>query len=201
VPELAHQFVLASISPRRREILSRLGFDFRVIPSAVDELRLPGEAPGAFALRMASAKAEDVARRLQGSAVPSFVLGADTVVVIQGEILGKPDNDAEARRMLGLLSGREHEVITAVALRRDDSGYKDEIAVSTQVWFRELDAGAIEGYVASGEGSDKAGSYAIQGLGAGLVSRIEGSYSNVVGLPATHTLQMFVRAGLLKKWP
>jgi len=138
---------------------------------------------------------------LQGPDAKSFVLGADTVVVIQGQILGKPEDAAEARRMLGLLSGRAHEVITAVALRSNDSEYADQIAISSLVWFRQLDAATIEGYAASGEGSDKAGSYAIQGLGAGLVARIEGSYSNVVGLPATDTLQMFARAGLLKKWP
>lgn len=201
MPELTHELVLASLSPRRREILSQLGFAFRIIASDVEETRLPGETPRDFTLRIAAAKAWEVARRLRESPRPPFVLGADTVVIIDGRILGKPADDADACRMLGLLSGRVHEVITVVALRRESPEYSDQIAVSTLVRFRELEQDAIAGYVAGGEGRDKAGSYAIQGLGAGLVESIEGSYSNVVGLPATHTLQMLQRAGLLTRWP
>jgi septum formation protein len=193
--------VLASISPRRREILSRLGLRFRVVPSVVEETRLPGEAPDAFALRMASAKADDVTGRLRVSDEPTSVLGADTVVVIDNQVLGKPRDRSETHAMLRALNGREHQVITAVALRGVGSGYCDRVVVSTAVWFRELDEDTIEGYAASGEGADKAGAYAIQGLGAGIVDRIEGSYSNVVGLPATHTIELFLRAGLLTKWP
>jgi septum formation protein len=197
----AHALVLASISPRRREILSQLGLVFRVIPSAVEEVRLPEEEPAAFALRMAAAKADDVARRLARAAEATSVLGADTVVVIDGQVLGKPSNTDEARSMLSMLSGRAHRVITAVALRDVGGAYRDEVVVSTSVWFRELAADTIERYAASGEGLDKAGSYAIQGLGAGVVARIDGSYSNVVGLPATHTIALLERAGILTQWP
>ena len=199
--QLAHELVLASVSPRRREILAQLGFGFRVIASVVEERRLPAEAPGAFAERMASAKADDVLRRLSPYTEPTFVLGADTVVVIQDQVLGKPSDQDEARSMLRTLSGRAHQVITAVALRGGPKAYRDQVTVSSAVWFRSLDARTIDGYVASGEGLDKAGSYAIQGLGAGLVARIEGSYSNVVGLPATQTLELLERAGLLTAWP
>lgn len=201
MPEQAHALVLASISPRRREILSQLGLVFRVIPSAVEEVRLPDEEPDAFALRMAKAKADDVARKLAPSEKSTVVLGADTVVVIDGQVLGKPRDQNEARSMLSMLSGRAHRVVTAVALRGVDLEYADETVVSTSVWFRELAADTVEGYAASGEGLDKAGSYAIQGLGAGVVARIDGSYSNVVGLPATHTITLLERAGVLTKWP
>jgi len=129
------------------------------------------------------------------------VLGADTVVVINGDVLGKPRDQQDAGRMLRQLSGTAHQVITAVALRQADRGYRDHVVVTTTVWFRELDEATVAGYAASGEGLDKAGSYAIQGLGAGVVARIDGSYSNVVGLPATHTLVLLQRAGLLGQWP
>lgn len=201
MPQQTHGLVLASVSPRRREILSQLGLNFQVIPSAVEENRLAQEPPAAFALRMAVAKAEEVAGRIAPAAESTSVLGADTVVVVDDLVLGKPRDQAESRSMLRRLSGRAHEVITAVALRRVDSDYQDQVVVSTTVWFGELDEATIHGYAASGEGLDKAGSYAIQGLGAGVVARIEGSYSNVVGLPATHTLVLLRRAGLLTQWP
>jgi septum formation protein len=201
MPQQTHGLVLASVSPRRREILSQLGLNFQVIPSAVEENRLAHEPPAAFALRMAVAKAEEVAGRIAPAAESTSVLGADTIVVVDDRVLGKPRDQADARSMLRRLSGRAHEVITAVALRRVGSDYQDHVVVSTTVWFSELTEATIHGYAASGEGLDKAGSYAIQGLGAGVVARIEGSYSNVVGLPATHTLVLLRRAGLLNQWP
>jgi septum formation protein len=201
MPQQTHGLVLASVSPRRREILSQLGLSFRVIPSAVEENRFAQEPPDAFALRMAIAKAEEVAQRIAPATESTSVLGADTVVVIDNLVLGKPRDQTDACLMLRRLSGCAHEVITAVALRQVDSDYQDHAVVSTTVWFSELDEATIHGYAASGEGLDKAGSYAIQGLGAGVVARIEGSYSNVVGLPATHTLALLRRAGLLTQWP
>ncbi len=207
MPELTQELILASGSPRRREILGQLGIEFRVMPSQVDERQYPGEPADQMARRLAAAKAEEVAAHLGTAARPdraasgAFVLGADTVVVLDSEVLGKPDNKAAATEMLQRLSGRTHEVITAVALVCAGSAFRDEEMVSTRVSFRPLDAGTVARYVASGEGRDKAGSYAIQGLGAGLVSEIQGSYSNVVGLPATHTLDLLARAGLLMSWP
>jgi septum formation protein len=196
-----HALVLASVSPRRREILGQLGLQFRVVPSRVEEQQIPEEAPADFALRMALAKADEVAGRLGAAQEKTSVLGADTVVVINGDVLGKPRDQQDAGRMLRQLSGTAHQVITAVALRQADRGYRDHVVVTTTVWFRELDEATVAGYAASGEGLDKAGSYAIQGLGAGVVARIDGSYSNVVGLPATHTLVLLQRAGLLGQWP
>ncbi|MCB9591836.1 MAG: septum formation inhibitor Maf [Sandaracinaceae bacterium] len=186
--------VLASASPRRRAILETLGIPFDVVPSDADETVIEGVAPEAFARHLAVLKAREVAAREEG-----FVLGADTIVVVDGEILGKPRDDADAARMIGALSGRAHEVITGVALLGPDG--VDEIAVSTRVWFRELDAERVARYVATGEGRDKAGAYAVQGIGSALVTRIDGSWSNVVGLPAAETVDLLERAGALRGWP
>jgi septum formation protein len=196
-----HRLVLASASPRRKSILEQLGIAFRVVPSSVQEERAAGEASAAFAGRMAALKAAQVAGRLRGDGARPYVLGADTVVVIDDQVLGKPRGDDEARQMLSLLGGRTHLVITGVALQRAGEELGHQLAVSTRVSFRPLDDEAVARYVASGEGRDKAGSYAIQGLGAGLVSEIEGSYSNVVGLPAVQTVDLLLRAGALRQWP
>jgi septum formation protein len=198
----AETLVLASASPRRKDILSQLGLIFRVAPSAVEEKTNGNESPTIYACRMAAEKADDVtARFVENEGHGAFVLGADTIVVIDGKILGKPKDDIEANEMLRCLSGRWHEVITAVALRRTGSAFRNNEVVSTRVLFRKLGAETISRYVESGEGRDKAGSYAIQGLGVGLVSEIHGSYTNVVGLPATHTLELLVRAGVVSQWP
>ena len=199
--ELFQPLVLASASPRRRSILQQLGVAFDVIPSGVEEKRTSGEPPAAFAGRMAALKAKDVAERLGSEGNRCFVLGADTIVVIDEQVLGKPANDEEARGMLLRLCGRTHEVITAVALVRAGESLQRDLLVSTRVSFRSLDASAVARYVSSGEGRDKAGSYAIQGLGVGLVSEIDGSYSNVVGLPAVQTIELLVGAGALGQWP
>lgn len=186
--------VLASSSPRRRAILETLGLRFRVVPSGAEEIGREGERPDATALRLARDKAREVASREVG-----FVLGADTVVVVDGELLGKPADPTDAARMLRRLRGRWHEVITGVAVVSGD--VEDAISVATRVCFRELSDAQIARYVATGEGVDKAGAYAVQGIGAGIVTRVEGSYSNVVGLPAAETIDLLERAGALGEWP
>ncbi len=193
--------VLASGSPRRRDILSQLGVRFSVIESGVEEPPAGGAEPEAYAGELAARKAEAVRERLHAQGSRAFVLGADTIVVIGGEVLGKPADDADALRMLLALQGRSHQVITALALRRAGGALARGIAVRSRVTFRALDESTARRYVASGEGRDKAGSYAVQGLGAGLVRAIEGSYSNVVGLPACETLELLSAAGALEAWP
>lgn len=188
--------VLASASPRRRQILETLGLTFEVAPSDVDESERAGEAPGALARRLAECKALAVSKT-HGDA---FVLGADTVVVLDGQALNKPEDDAHAARMVGSLAGRWHEVVTGVALARDGA-LLEGLAVRTRVKFREVSEARIARYVATGEGRDKAGAYAVQGIGAGLVERVDGSYANVVGLPAAETVDLLERHGALEAWP
>jgi septum formation protein len=193
--------VLASASPRRREILGQLGVQFRVLPSGIDETALPGETADAHVRRLAAEKAEEVARRIADDPEKPLVLAADTIVIIDGRVLGKPRDDADAEQMLASLQGRTHRVLTAMSLREVGGTHREDFALGTSVRFRELDVGTVRAYVASGEGRDKAGSYAIQGLGAGLVAAIEGSYTNVVGMPAVETLALLTRAKVLAAWP
>jgi septum formation protein len=168
--------VLASQSPRRAEILRQAGIPFTVRPACVDETALAGEKPGEYVQRLAEWKA------LAADAAPSeTVLGADTTVVIDGEMLGKPEGSEDARRMIELLAGRRHEVLTGICLRRGAVAVRDWAA--TEVWFSPMTADEIGAYVASGEPEGKAGGYAIQGLASKFVERIEGCYFNVVGLP------------------
>jgi septum formation protein len=168
--------VLASQSPRRSEILRQAGIPFIVRVAAVDETPLDGEKPEDYVVRLAELKA---------LAVPAgpdeTVLGADTTVVIDGEMLGKPADDADARRMLQRLSGRQHQVITGICLKRGVEVVRD--CAVTKVWFASMSARDIEEYVSSGEPMDKAGAYAIQGLASKFAQRIDGCYFNVVGLP------------------
>lgn len=201
IARLGAPLVLASASPRRREILTTLGVPFRIVPSDVDESRRPGEEALAWVARAARIKAEDVAAKLAGESPAPFVLGADTVVVLDEEPLGKPAGDDEAFTMVRRLAGRWHEVVTSMALARAGSGVLETQTVLTRVRFRDLTTEEIEGYVASGEGRDKAGAYAVQGLGAGLVVELAGSYHNVVGLPAVETLHLLRRSGVLEAWP
>jgi septum formation protein len=168
--------VLASQSPRRAEILRQAGIAFMVRGAAVDETPWPGEIPEEYVVRLAEAKALAVP-----AAPGEIVLGADTTVVIDGRMLGKPDDAASARRMLETLSGRRHEVMTGICLRRETERIRDRAV--TQVWFAAMTAAEIDGYVASGEPMDKAGGYAIQGLASRFIEKIEGCYFNVVGLP------------------
>jgi septum formation protein len=175
--------VLASRSPRRQEILSNAGIPFTVRPAGIDETALPGEDPRGHVLRLAREKAYAV-----DAHDGEVVLGADTVVVIDGEILGKPADALDASRMLERLAGREHEVMTGVCLR-SALGIRNAAAV-TRVRFVPLSDGDIRAYVDSGEPMDKAGAYAIQGLAGKFIDRIEGCYFNVVGLPVALVWKM-----------
>ncbi len=183
--------ILASGSPRRRELLAGLGWSFRVEPSHVNESRLGGETPAQLVERLACEKAAEVSSRFSGS----WVIGADTVVSIDGAVLGKPGGKAEAEAMLRLLSGRTHSVFTGVALFAPD-GLHSSAAEETKVTFRALNDGEIEAYADCGESFDKAGAYAIQGRGTLLVSRIDGCYFNVVGLPLFLLSGMFEEMGV-----
>jgi septum formation protein len=177
--------ILASASPRRAELLTSAGYVFVVEPADVDESFLRGEGAETYALRVARAKAEAVSRRHPPDRV---VLAADTVVVTGTEILGKPVDAADAARMLTRLSGIEHDVLTAVVVK-GPAGERAEV-VRTRVHFIELSADDIAWYVATGEPEGKAGAYAIQGRGARFVDRIDGSWSNVVGLPVATVAKM-----------
>jgi len=189
----AAHLVLASGSPRRRAYLDMMGIAHVVLPSGEDEALLEGEPPEEFTLRTARQKAASVAaRQPQGT----WVLGADTAVVVDDQVLGKPNDLADARRMLHLLSGRGHRVLTAVALWRTGHGLFADFLTQTQVFFRLLSERWLEGYLATGEPMDKAGAYGIQGQGALLVTGITGSYTNVVGLPLAETADLLERAGL-----
>ena len=174
------QLILASNSPRRRELLRNAGFEFEVRPSKVEEAVRRGERPEEFVRRAAREKALDVAA---SSPPGSLVLGADTVVVLNGQVLGKPAGPHDATRMLRILSGQTHQVITGVCLVRAPGQIEALTHETTFVTFRKLDDEEIRGYIASGEPFDKAGAYAIQGLASKFVTHIEGCYFNVVGLP------------------
>ncbi len=186
--------LLGSASPRRREILAVLGVAHVVAPQEVDETRLPGEAADAYLIRIVGDK-RDRARSTFDASLYSGLLVADTSVIVDGDVLGKPgDDDAEGRRMIARIAGRTHEVHTRYCLHAP-SGEVSETVV-TEVTFRPMSAERIARYVASGEGRDKAGGYAIQGLASGFVSEIRGSYTNVVGLPASNVLAALERLGL-----
>ena len=183
--------VLASGSPRRRELLAGLGLRFEVRAADVDETPHPGESPRDYVLRLAREKAAAVAR---SGAPGELVLAADTTVVLEGEILGKPEDEEDARRMLRLLAGREHEVLTGVALQ-EVAGRQVAAVEATRVRMAPLDDREIGWYAATGEPQDKAGAYAIQGLGSLFVEAVEGNYSNVVGLPIPAVYRLFRELG------
>jgi septum formation protein len=174
------KLVLASSSPRRQELLQRAGFEFEVRPGGAEEVRRSGESAEDFARRVAREKSLGAAA---SSPLDSLVLGADTVVVIDGLILGKPSDADDAARMLRMLSGTSHRVVTGVCLVRAPDRIEAVAHETTMVRFRELGEGEIRDYVGSGEPLDKAGAYGIQGLASKFVTRIEGCYFNVVGLP------------------
>jgi septum formation protein len=186
---------LASASPRRRQLLSQIGVPFQVLSVDVDESIAAGESPERYVLRVAEAKAvAGLAQCAAGRRPQGPVLGADTAVVAAGAILGKPADCADAERMLGLLSGSTHEVLTAVALAIDD-GVVSRLSRS-EVTFREITREEARDYWNTGESRDKAGGYAIQGYGAVFVSALRGSYSGVMGLPLFETAQMLRSAGV-----
>ena len=183
--------VLASASPRRRELLAAAGVAFTVASADLDESVLPGERPDAYVQRLAEAKARAVLERHPDA----WVLGADTTVVVDGDILGKPDGAADATRMLERLQARAHEVLTGVALV---SRSACDVALDrTVVWFGPMSPADIAGYVASGEPADKAGAYGIQGLASRWITRVDGSYPNVVGLPVALVYALLRRRGVV----
>jgi septum formation protein len=188
--------ILASASPRRRELLRSLCPDFAVVPSQVEETLEPGP-PAEAAARLALDKAQAVAARVASG----VVLGADTIVVIDGEALGKPTTADEARRMLRLLRGREHDVVTGVAVVEAPGGRCETTAVVSRVRMADYGEAEIEAYVASGEPFDKAGGYAIQGRGGALVAGLDGSFSNVVGLPLEETARLLASFGVAVSEP
>jgi len=195
----APDLVLASASPRRRELLERLGLSLVVAAAELDETPLPGERPADYVRRVAGAKCDAVAAR-RAAAGPSLpVLAADTTVVVAGEILGKPADADDARRMLARLAGRRHEVATAYRIRFNDKLV--ERAVTTLVVFRALAPAELEAYVASGEWRGKAGGYAVQGIAGAFVTELRGSHTNVIGLPLAEVLADLQAMGALPGYP
>jgi septum formation protein len=186
------KLILASASPRRAEILRAAGFSFAVMSSAVDETPYPSESPQDHVQRLAAAKAELVAARAVG---PAIVIAADTVVTLEGKILGKPRSTEDARKMLEQLSGRTHSVLTGVMLIRLPDAQSRSFLESTLVHFARLSEDDIMQYLSTDEPYDKAGSYAIQGRAGRYIPRIEGCYFNVVGLPLAHLTRTLAELG------
>jgi MAF protein len=184
--------VLASASPRRAELLASAGIAFKVVPGDIDETPLPDEDPVAHVLRLAEGKAREVASRVDGR----FFIGADTIVLCDREIMGKPRDAEDARRMLRKLSGRVHQVITGYAVIDRKTNRNVSSTASTDVLFKRLNDEEIDAYVLTGCPMDKAGAYAIQGGAAYMVERIDGSYTNVVGLPLCEVVESLRGFGL-----
>ena len=199
-PPATPKLILASASPRRKELLEAAGFSLEVMPASVDETQFENETAEQLVSRIAVAKTEAVLRLLPAES-NAIVLGADTVVLVDSTTLGKPGSAEDAKRMLRLLSGRQHRVLTGVCvMRRDDQGInggirKDVQICSTAVWFSLLSGAEISEYVAMGEPFDKAGAYAIQGRASRFVEKIDGCYFNVVGLPVSMVYRMLNRIG------
>jgi septum formation protein len=190
------RLVLASSSPRRRELLNAAGFEFDVMGADIDERVRPGEDPEVYVRRMAVEKAGAVREHVEGRTI----LAADTIVVVDGDVLGKPADDECAVQMLARLSGREHEVLTAVAVWWPRAAEPDVTVELTRVWMREIPPEEIAAAVASGEPRDRAGAYAIQGLASRWVTRIDGSYGTVVGLPV-EAVDRLLRARSAEAYP
>ena len=187
----AAQIILASASPRRKELLDQIGVHCQVLPVDIDESVKPGELAEDFVIRLALEKARV---GLQQSETKLPVLGSDTIVLVQGQIFGKPENKAHGLQMLAALSGRSHQVLTAVAMVTDE---KSQYLLSkSSVYFRELDEREMLAYWETGEPADKAGGYAIQGLAAQFIERLDGSYSGVMGLPLFETAQLLKAFGV-----
>jgi len=190
---MGNRLILASKSPRRYELLKQVGLDFDVIPSRIEEDFLQGESPQEHVLRLSEAKALEV-----GSQYPDrWIIAADTIVYIDGQILCKPKKREEAMEMLSRLSGREHQVLTGFSVRNLQRARGDRQAVETAVKVKTLAPAEMEWYLQTGEPFDKAGGYAIQGIGSFMIESIRGSYTNVVGLPLCELIQMLVRLGVL----
>ena len=187
------RLILASASPRRRYLLKQAGIQFEVIPSTVDETGMTAAAPENHVRALAEAKAADIAR----AHPQAWVIGADTVVVIEGRLLGKPADTDQARRMLNRLSGQRHHVYTGYAIFCLTRDRHISATVTTEVEFKSLSPDEIEWYLQTGEPFDKAGAYAIQGIGTFLVRRINGSYTSVVGLPVCEVIEVLIREGVV----
>jgi len=187
------RLILASKSPRRYDLLKQMGLDFEVIPSTVEEDFVSAESPREHVIRLAEAKALDVGNRFP----ENWVIGADTIVYVDGIILGKPKSREEALKMLRLISGKEHRVLTGVSVRHLKKGKGECETVETAVRVKVLSPVEMDWYVRTGEPFDKAGGYGIQGIGSFMIESINGSYTNVVGLPLCELMQMLIRLGTI----
>jgi septum formation protein len=187
------RLILASRSPRRFELLKQVGLDFDIIPSGIEEDYIRGEPPRKHVLRLAEAKALDVGNRYPDR----WVIAADTIVYVDHSILGKPRSREEAKKMLRRLSGKEHQVLTGFSVRHLEKGKGDREAVRTVVKVKKLTQAEMEWYIRTGEPFDKAGGYAIQGMGSFMIESIRGSYTNVVGLPICELIQTLSRLGAM----
>ncbi|WP_440876234.1 Maf family protein [Thalassotalea sp. PLHSN55] len=185
-----HTLILASKSPRRQQLLAQLGYQFSAHAADIDESVILGESPEQYVSRLAVAKAQVIAQQFPNA----VVLGSDTSVVIDGEILGKPSSEQDCFTMLKKLSGRKHQVLTSIAIVQNEKVKSD--VVCTEVFFKDLSDSEISRYWQSGEPQDKAGSYGIQGIGAQFVKKIQGCYFSVVGLPLYQSAQMLAEFGL-----
>ncbi len=188
------KIILASASPRRRELLAMMGLDFEVLPSLIDESIRQGEEPVEHVLRLSREKTTEPAALYP----EAWIIGADTIVTIDGEILGKPSSGEEAKKMLKKLSGRKHRVFTGIAILRQATAAFLSKAVASDVLFKEIPEEEIGWYVHTGEPRDKAGGYALQGSGAFFVREIRGSYTNVIGLPLCELVELLKLAGAIK---
>lgn len=190
------RLILASKSPRRRDLLSGLGLKFQIVPSEEKEPPfLKGELPQEYALHVAKLKARNIAKDYRDS----WIIGADTIVVVDGDVLGKPKDREQALSMLTRLTGRMHTVYTGcwIVGPYTSGGFEEGFVVGSNVWLSNLSTEILEAYVLTGEPMDKAGSYAVQGLGAFMVERIEGSFTNVVGLPLTELVETLLKLKII----
>jgi septum formation protein len=192
----AYPLILASASPRRRQLLTQIQIPFRVVPGDVDESGT-GDRPEEMCLRLSEKKAI----RVHSLTGPFWILGADSIVVVSDRVLGKPRDEADARQMLSLLSGKEHGVVTGFCILDPSGRIAHSEAISTTVRFKPLEDMEIEAYIRTGEPFGKAGAYAIQGIGAFMVKSISGSYTNVVGLPVCAVIRALIRVGAIQTFP
>ncbi len=188
------KIVLASSSPRRKELLQSMGIEFEVIAPTSDESLLDGERPEDYALRLSSEKAVSVSKNLNGNVL---VIGADTIVVVDNEILGKPKDEEDAGVMLSKISGKTHHVLTAFSITKPEDEILHTHVVGTEVIVKTLEPQEIQGYIKTTEPMDKAGAYGIQGVGAFMIKGIRGSYTNVVGLPLVEVIEALKKLGAL----
>jgi septum formation protein len=194
IPHENSPLILASKSPRRRYLLEQAGLEFSVIPSNIDESRMPRSSPEAYVRILSEAKADSVSQKYP----EKWVIGADTIVLNNGDILGKPESKDDARTMLQRLSGQTHQVLTGYTIVCKAKNKKFSETVKTDVRFKYLSDEEIDWYIHTGEPFGKAGSYAIQGIGTFLVKSIHGSYTNVVGLPVCEVIEFLIKEGIIR---